>query len=341
MKKPLGFIADIHAHAYKNHSYTLPDGINSRLKVILDATYNAALKLKEVGGETLFIAGDVFHVRGSIKPSVFNAFADTLAQIGNLGIKVVIIPGNHDMENLNNGATAVDTLQSINGVTVYKSPAASCIDGWNVVLFPYINSTEAFKEEVKKVCWSVDVIVCHQGIDNFKPNAAMPDCGVTAQWLIDNTKAKVFAGHYHHSRNYQSIVSIGAIAQHDFSSEGENRGMWFLYPDGNREFFPILSPRFITIDATGRKIPKTEDVSGNYVRILAKTIATANKVRDVVESAGAASVVVHIEKEFTKSKTETIKVSNPETMISQFIDINSPKYDAIKPLILDAYRSLP
>lgn len=339
VKSPIGFIADTHIHPHKSHSEMI-GSLNSRLVNTIDAILVAGRKLKDAGGRTLFIAGDVFHVRGSIKPSTINAFVNCLNILTeDLLLKVVIIPGNHDMEHLSGGDTSVDILNNIECVKVIGSPSSSKVDGWNVVAIPYQHKSEDFNNIIDSLPEDVEVIVAHQGIDDFKPYPAMTDTGVTVKGLTDSGLGSwVFSGHYHNSRISSTIVSIGSIVQNDFSSEGEDRGIWILQPNGTAQFHPIESPKFITINS-GDKF-KADDVDGNFIRVIAKNAKSAQKTLDALVAAGAKSVVTHIEREFAKAKADTIKISNPEEMVSKYIDIQSPKYDARKSAIMDIYRSL-
>ena len=67
MRKPYGLVADVHCHAWSAFSRIEEDGVNSRLRIILDELLRVGEEVLELGGNKLVIAGDLFHVRGSVK----------------------------------------------------------------------------------------------------------------------------------------------------------------------------------------------------------------------------------------------------------------------------------
>lgn len=91
--KPYGVISDCHVHEWSQFSTVLPTGVNSRLQEILDEIGLAAFDVSSNGGDTLYITGDLFHVRGSVSPKVLNPVKDlftALTKPGNLKIVVQI-----------------------------------------------------------------------------------------------------------------------------------------------------------------------------------------------------------------------------------------------------------
>jgi len=100
-----GLISDTHNHNWSVFSSTLPTGVNSRLQHILDETWRAAVTVKERGGDTIIHTGDIFHVRGSVAPSVLNPTVELYGRIYNdLGLNIYLLAGNHDLEG-NNSST--------------------------------------------------------------------------------------------------------------------------------------------------------------------------------------------------------------------------------------------
>src|SRR5471030_1191680 len=95
---PYGLISDSHNHPWSQFAETTSLGVNTRLQIILDETYRAAQTLKAVGGKTLIHAGDLFHVRGKIAPSVLNPTKDLYKRLVDEGFDIIILAGNHDLE---------------------------------------------------------------------------------------------------------------------------------------------------------------------------------------------------------------------------------------------------
>lgn len=71
MTLPYGVISDPHYHKWDSFSTTDADGLNSRLAIQLEATKEAAIAMKKAGCSHMLVAGDTFHVRGTVSPTVY------------------------------------------------------------------------------------------------------------------------------------------------------------------------------------------------------------------------------------------------------------------------------
>ncbi len=66
--KPYGLISDCHFFNWSAFSSVDADGRNTRLMGLLNEVKRCAQEVLAAGGDTIYIAGDVFHVRGNIAP---------------------------------------------------------------------------------------------------------------------------------------------------------------------------------------------------------------------------------------------------------------------------------
>ncbi len=99
MTLPYGVISDCHYHKWDAFSTTNAEGLNSRLEIQLEATKEAAIAMKKAGCKYMLVAGDTFHVRGTVSPSVLHYVTETYKWIINeLDLTVVMLAGNHDLE---------------------------------------------------------------------------------------------------------------------------------------------------------------------------------------------------------------------------------------------------
>ena len=98
MSKLYGLCADLHLHGWSAFSDTTEHGTNSRLEILLSELLRCATEVIKNGGDTMIVAGDVFHVRGSIAPLVLNPVKDCFKGIIGMGVKVILLAGNHDAE---------------------------------------------------------------------------------------------------------------------------------------------------------------------------------------------------------------------------------------------------
>jgi DNA repair exonuclease SbcCD nuclease subunit len=246
-----------------------------------------------------------------------------LAKVGE-DVFVAAIPGNHDMENFRDGESAVDSLP-IAGVL---KNSGAILNGIHVHGIPYCHDISEFKEKFDEAALTVepDIFMIHQGIDNFS-GGGMPLTGLTAEWLNSYLAPGQFvvAGHYHCWGRSGAVIQVGAPYQQAFGDENE-KGCFVLDLDsGESEFFKLEAPKFVTVESL--KDVGVRHLVGDFVRVKAKTLATGEKIAEAARLAGAASVVLDIERVYSKAHSETIKITaDPVEMISKYIDIEGERY---------------
>lgn len=343
MQSPVLVVSDIHFHTYKAHS-KLIDGVNSRLLQQIAAWKQAVALGLEHGCGLMLVCGDVFEVRGNIRPTVFNPVSALIVEALSSGLSIAVIPGNHDMENLGVGESSVDSWRYLRGshrgrrkrCLVFREPSLHRIGGRKILGIPYMHDPSEFKETFASLSarFKPDITMIHQGVDNFNRNGEYPATGITAEWLEANNPGLTVVGHYHRPGMSESgrVLNAGALTQHRFSDEGSERGCWVL--DGSKaQFIPIEGPKFITL---GKDVPTGPECHGAFVRIRSKTQKDAESIRKKVEAAGALSVSVQIEREFKTSHEKTIAISTPRTMMSEYLDLVE-KYHGRKDAIMDLF----
>ena len=340
MAEKILLLSDPQFHNYKANS-TLIGGVNSRLLDIENAWETAVKQGIEAGCELCLICGDVFEVRGSIRPSVFNRVFGLMQWMASK-MRVVMIAGNHDMEHYRGGDTAIDAFGAIHGVTVLKPPYEfESVKGYRVFGIPYIHKIDEFKVIYEEICSEnpdASIIMIHQGIDDFDLTGHIPETGVTVDYLKEHKPkdAWVFSGHYHTPKQDGKIVMIGAPVQHMFSDEGMERG--YMIFDGTKiQYKPLSAPQFVTIT----KKKDLHAAGGNFVRVQAKRLADANKLAEAAKEAGALSVTCRVEKIFATAHEKTIKVSSDvRKMLTDYIEIMDEKYDGKGPAILKKFEEI-
>ena len=315
-------IGDPHFHNYKSHSQVV-EGVNSRLQDVIN-TWEAAMKVAEERGvQRVAVTGDIFHVRGSIKPSVFNRVVKLFSNMLDEGMEIVMIPGNHDLESYSSdGAVATESFASL------ASEASRCVvfTGASVEEFgpyliggiPYIHNIVEFKRTFESLAPKCDIVLIHQGVDDFADGVGIPATGITVPYLEAHTKGWVFAGHYHTSRHKGRVVNVGAPLQHSFGDEGRDRGCW-IFDGKGVEFVPLtVAPQFLTVEAERPIAPAM--ASGQIVRVQAKSAKAAETAIKKAYAAGAISVVAVVEKEFTAAHETPIKLSSDRrTMLHDYL----------------------
>jgi DNA repair exonuclease SbcCD nuclease subunit len=265
MGKPFGIISDTHNHLWSAFATTGHDGVNSRLRLILDETLRCAEEVAAAGGTTIYHGGDLFHVRGSIAPSVLNPTMDTYRHIINNGINIVINAGNHDLEGreADRVSSAITALEGI-GCTVVNEPTTYA----SMHIVPWISNLAAFREAVEEypahARTDVDLLI-HAPIDGVIPG--LPDHGIDGAYLAGLGYRRVFSGHYHHHKEvvFTRVWSIGALTHQTWSDVGAKAG-FLIVTDGEVKWRASRAPSFVEIDGTTDPDEIPLIVPGNYVR---------------------------------------------------------------------------
>jgi DNA repair exonuclease SbcCD nuclease subunit len=315
----LAISGDWHFHAYKENSVTV-EGKNSNL-LRMGAVWTRMVD-EAIAAEcdVIAVVGDVFHVRGSIKPSVF-VFIHHLMSDTAKRIPILFIPGNHDMEDYRGGATAIDTLCDIPNVYVAGKTSTITLRGIGFLCVPYHHNIAEMVVNIAEASEDYQVVLMHQGIDNFKPSESMPNTGLTVESLQSffGKELPVFSGHYHSSRRMGNIYQVGAPMQHHFGDEGDERGFLIYDTEIGCSFHNLNAARFVTV---GSKADIADLRSSDFVRIKSSSASEAAKLRDKVRLVTESVSAVIIERKYEASTRASIKVGNVRAMLEQWIKIN-------------------
>jgi len=317
MSIPYALVSDVHCHSWSQFSKNDPDGVNSRLRAILDELMRCARDLKKAGGTVLRVAGDLFHVRGKIEPSVFNPTFDCFKQIAAMGIDIEIIPGNHDLEGNSTSAlgNAMQQLMLIDGCHVVIEPENT--DDGQAVMIPWIEDLDELRAVCAKFTDPQKDLIIHAPLNGVLKG--IPDHGLDPDELAALGYRRVFCGHYHNHKEFAGgVFSIGATTHQTWSDPGTLAGFLLVFPD-RLEHHESRAPKFINIDSDADLTPR---VKGNYCRMRYKDAPAdkLKKVREILETNGAAGVVDHS----TKKREITRGVSTPtnvtlEVSVANFV----------------------
>jgi DNA repair exonuclease SbcCD nuclease subunit len=283
-----GVISDTHHHSWSAFATTDADGVNSRLKIILDQTWRAAKATADAGGTILFHAGDLFHVRGSIAPSVLNPTLDLYHKItSELRLDVIILAGNHDMESressrVSNAVTAMERV----GCTVVHEPTVVLTSDGPIYMIPWTPNIETLKKLLEEDAppparaRATTTVILHAPIDGVI--AGIPDHGLSPEYLASLGYKAILCGHYHSHKVFPgNVCSIGALTHQTWNDVGAKAGHLWVH-DGHIEYHAATSPRFVELDdeTMADEAALLDRVDGNYVRVKLRT----NKA-DVIEAA--------------------------------------------------------
>ena len=313
-----GLMADIHAHQWTAFATPQPGGPNSRLQGLLDEIVRACKELNEADGYHMVMAGDVFHVRGSVDPIVLNSLIDTLALCNEKYMtQFTIIPGNHDL-------VGSDSTRLGSAVTALEAPHVKVTAQWceltgsetgmegSVFLVPWFESIDDLKAEIMRIVENIVVavdaehvgrcdLILHAPIDGVIEG--LPAHHLTPEWLASMGFRRVFSGHYHNHKKFtpaagRDVYSIGALAHHSWS-DCKSRAGFLLVDDTTVTWRKSHLPQFVDLGQLALLDPEEVPlvVDGNFVRV--KVTAAKSKeveaARSELLAMGAVAVVVQAE----------------------------------------------
>ena len=332
--KPYGIISDTHNHAWSAFASVNEHGINTRLQIILDETRRAGEAVLAAGGDTLYHAGDLFHVRGSIAPTVLNPTKDLYKELIAKGLKIVLLSGNHDLEGRDASriGSAVTALEDL-GCQVVSTKSRGLDVNPNVVMVPWVQDVDELKKAIEdaaaadvKGVSDVDLII-HAPVDGVIPG--LPDHGLSYAWLGKVGFRRVFSGHYHHHKDFgNGVYSVGALTHQTWGDVGTKAGFLIVSDEGVK-WHSTRAPAFIEINASTDPDDIPLIVDRNYVRakIESSKQHEVEAMRQYLIDCGAIGVVVLSQKDAPSAGT---RASTGAAAIKAGASIESSVSDFIK-----------
>lgn len=290
-------LADIHVHNWSAFAGVDERGVNTRLKIILDEMDRAVDLALSKGVKRGYMAGDVFHTRGYVAPSVMNPLLERIKGHLGKGFSWRIEPGNHDLEGKNSdelGAAVValrnEGCEVVTETTVYEDD--------KVVLIPWFHSVSELMAEIERVA----EMLPNRGEYDLHLHAPLngvligiPDHGLVPDRLAEFGFKRIFCGHYHNHKSFCDgrVFSIGASTHQTWSDPGTLAGFMFVTP---KKALHVKSkaPSFVDFDDTWTPDEVEEHVKGNYVRVRAEISDPTEiaAIRDALLENGARDVSI-------------------------------------------------
>jgi hypothetical protein len=269
--------------------------------MILDETVRCAWEVKKAGGSVMYHAGDLFHVRGSIAPSVLNPTIDTYKSILNMGVQIVILAGNHDLEHKEASriSSAITALEGIGCTIVNEFSFRGLAASDHVAMIPWNPSIAGLKAQIESID-PADRPACdlmiHAPIDGVIPG--IPDHGLDPAYLQSLGFRRIFAGHYHAHRDLGGgVYSIGSLTPQTWSDIGAKAG-FLIVDETSVKWMKSHAPEFVELDASTDPDDVPLIVDGNYVRasIHSAKVEEIEGLREFLFTHGAKGVVLNVQK---------------------------------------------
>lgn len=333
-----GACADLHMNNWNAFSQANSDGENSRLRIQIDELLRCAEEVRDRGGKYLVVAGDVFHVRGSLAPSVLNPVSDAFERITKeFGLFPIILSGNHDLESRDSSrlSSSVTALEKAGCTIIHETTVMEDLGFAMIPWFERVRKNARYPgTSLQEAIESIDpakrkdlVLFIHAPIDGVIEG--LPAHGLTPEYLQDLGFKAVFSGHYHNYKDLGGgVYSIGASTQQTWSDVGHKAG-FIIYDNGKVEWRASRAPEFVEIDADTdpEEIPMIVD--GNYVRAKfnVNKASDIEAARSFLTKQGAKGVVILPQKAVAaihERGTTSIKTgASVEASISSYISAGS------------------
>lgn len=318
-------VSDLHCHTWSQFSRINADGVNSRLHIILSELERAADTALARGITRMVVAGDIFHIRGSIDPETLNPVQSKIMEILDKGMSIDMIPGNHDLKGRETTelGSSIQTLArcfSFNAnMGVHNEPTFINAGSHGIALVPWCATVTDLIEKITNLSATVgslatcDLII-HRGIDGTL--IGMPEHGLTVDDLEVFGFRNVFAGDYHNRKKLAPTVwSIGALTHQTWSDIETKAGFIIVNDDGSVEEHDTQAPMFV--DVSGMSTQDALDAAkGNYVRFRGPAITKdeADEIKELFEDAGAAGISIQSPRSTSSARTMTAKQTQAMTV---------------------------
>lgn len=348
---PILIISDTHYHNFTQYAQQDAQGINTRLWDIVRATGEAVKALRAEGGKYIIHCGDVFHVRGSISPTVLNPVMNLYKNFAHGDIETTMISGNHDLEtnDADHFASTVTALAKCN-VKVVNKIDYRFIGGERWVFIPWVNNLKDLRrmihEESAKISrpdLTRQNLVIHAPLNGVIEG--LPDHGLTPEDFKDFNFSNVFVGHYHNHRHFvdsagHNIYSVGALTHQNWGDVGSRAGYVLYYPDTNTiKQVQTGAPRFLKVNIADLDNPAL-DLVDHYVKVVGGSFSTPTEIetiRDAVILRGAKAVLVEgLALRPAVSRTGSTTTSPTlQSILGEYVDRNYPGEPDVKLMALE------
>ena len=296
-------ISDTHLHNWSLFNRSPEVGENTRLNEILSAIEDCARAAREKQPDKIYPVriyhgGDLFHVRGSLTPSVLNRVVQRLQEINaKYFVNIIVIAGNHDLETkdsceLGNAAQSLNSL----GFVEVVSKVEFFYDN-RIVMLPWRHSLDDLRADLSAAkqhildgdldlsSWTA---IIHAPVNGVVMGS--PDHGFNGEELASYGFGLVLSGHYHnHKEVAKQVYSIGALTHQTWGDIGSKAGYLTVGDDLVVTHHETSAPKFIDYDPEDE-----ESCKGNYVRVRLGEVTESEikKIRQHIIDIGALGNVI-------------------------------------------------
>lgn len=244
-------ISDIHAHPFPYGAQYVPyhpfKGLhNSRLVSTMRALEGVADYAVANGVGTVLFVGDMFHTRQSVRTVARNMVTHVIKEkFVDQGIKMVLIPGNHDYADRVGNIHSLQSLSYLGpDIHVVDTVSAVELPDMRVICVPYTDSVKKARLDLqdaaglaKQDLSKLTVLLCHLGVQGATVGSdyvmvCPSDVGGEEIPFADFDLC--FFGHYHqHQMLAKNAWFTGALTEQNWSDVNGTRG--FIHVDNRAD----------------------------------------------------------------------------------------------------------
>jgi len=181
-------------------------------KQVFDKILEAVVEF-ECGG--IIITGDVYNSKSLIYSQAQNLFFEFVSHKDLRDKDIIVMPGNHDLENLKSFRHALEPLKSLENVTIVDPPEPFIHTQTRAAFIPYLHDKNLMLKAINK-CKGIPNLFIHDGVNGAKIGNSHTDdfsfCPTTYKDFEN-----VYAGHYHSYQVVDNITYLGTPFSQSFS----------------------------------------------------------------------------------------------------------------------------
>ena len=267
-------------------------------------------------------------------------------------IQTSIIAGNHDVSHRNsNEINSIDLLlrEYENVHTVFNEPEEVDLDGFRVLLVPWITSSNAEKTKMMVKESHAPLCLGHfefSGFELLRGQIAEHGSKHDDYRYFD----QVYSGHYHHPSSKDNVVYLGAPYEMTWSDAGGWRG-FHVYDTETRELTQIRNPytlfNRLDYDDTDLTADEVNDLDlsslkNTYIKVQVVTKKNPYLLDLLVgriNSVGPADVKIVEQSELLLTEDIVVEAADTPTTLSNYVDSLTTRVDKsrLKSLLQELY----
>ncbi|HFF1720049.1 TPA: metallophosphoesterase [Escherichia coli] len=289
----------------------------------LDGIKQAIEYSKKNGITTWIQYGDIFDVRKAITHKTMEFAREIVQMLGDAGITLHTVVGNHDMhfKNTLTPNASTELLAKYPNVKVYDKPTTVDFDGCLIDLIPWMceENTGEILEHIKTS--SASFCVGHWELNGFYFYKGMKSHGLEPDFL--KTYKEVWSGHFHTISEAANVRYIGTPWTLTAGDENDPRGFWMFDTETERmEFIPNNTTWHRRIHYPFKGKIDYKDFTNLSVRVI---VTEVNKNLTKFESelekvVHSLRVVSKIDNSVESDDSEEVEVQSLQTLMEEYIN---------------------